>query len=74
MTTTIPAVFDQGVFRPEGPVSLPEGTRVTLTVDIDDQERRKRLEAVEELLRISKEIGFNSGGERMTRDELHERR
>lgn len=74
MTTSITAIYDHGIFRPETPVTLPEGTRVTLTVDIDDQERQKRREAVEELLRLSEEIGFDSGGERLTRDQLHERR
>ena len=74
MTTTISAVFDQGVFRPEGPVPLPEGTRVTLTVDVADEEQRKRRDALEEFLRISDEIQFNSGGDILTRDQLHERR
>ncbi|HUE71485.1 MAG TPA: antitoxin family protein [Pirellulaceae bacterium] len=74
MTTSISAIFDHGVFRPEAPVELPEGTRVTLTIDVASEERRKRQEAVEELLRVSAEIGFDSGGQRLTRDELHERR
>ena len=74
MTTNIPAIFDDGVFRPEALVSLPAGTRVVLTVNVEDEERQKRREAVEQLLRTSKEIGFNSGGERRTRDLLHERR
>ena len=30
--TIIPAIFDNGVFRPETPVSLPPGTRVQVSV------------------------------------------
>lgn len=74
MTTNIPAIFDDGVFRPETPVTLPAGTRVTLTVNVEDEERRRRREAVENLIRVSKEIGLNSGEDRLTRDQLHERR
>lgn len=74
MTTNVPAIFDDGVFRPETPVSLPAGTRVTLTVSVEDEERKRRREAVEQLLRTSKELNFNSGGDILTRDQLHERR
>ena len=31
--STIEAVFEGGVFRPTTPVSLPEGSRVTVVVD-----------------------------------------
>lgn len=74
MTTTIPAVFDHGVFRPETPVALPEGTRVTLQVDVEDQEQRKRREALAEFVQFCRESKVNSGGLKLTRDELHERR
>ena len=30
---TIEAIFEHGVFRPTGPVSLPEGSRVTVVVE-----------------------------------------
>ena len=74
MTTTIPAIFDQGVFRPEAPVSLAEGTHVTLTVDIADEEQQKRRAALAEFVRHCQESKIDSGGLKLTRDELHERR
>lgn len=33
MKTLIPLVYENGVFRPEGPVDLPEGAHVDLLVD-----------------------------------------
>lgn len=72
--TTIPAVFDQGVFRPETPVALAEGTRVTLTVDVEDEELRKRQAAFAEFVRYCQESKIDSGGLKLTRDQLHERR
>lgn len=33
MTTTINAIFDGEVFRPEKPIDLPPGTRVVLTIE-----------------------------------------
>jgi predicted DNA-binding antitoxin AbrB/MazE fold protein len=33
MSQRIEAIFDNGVFRPDGPVNIPEGQRVSLTID-----------------------------------------
>ena len=33
MSQITSAIYDGGVFRPESPVSLPPGTRVTLVVE-----------------------------------------
>ena len=39
MTTTIHAIFENGVFRPVEPISLPESTSVELEVRIPDEQR-----------------------------------
>ena len=37
--STIPAIFENGVFRPVGPVKLPEGTRVVVETEDTVSER-----------------------------------
>ncbi len=39
MTTTVHAIFENGVFRPVEPISLPESTSVELEVRIPDEQR-----------------------------------
>jgi predicted DNA-binding antitoxin AbrB/MazE fold protein len=39
MTQNIEAIFDHGVFRPVGPVVLPEGTRVQLRVEEENGDK-----------------------------------
>ena len=39
MTTTIHAIFENGVFRPVEPISLPESTPVELEVRTPDQQQ-----------------------------------
>jgi predicted DNA-binding antitoxin AbrB/MazE fold protein len=74
MIGSVDAVYDNGVFRPEMPVQLPQGTRVTLTFDIQDSQRRLRQEAYQRFLKACQESNVDSGGLILSRDELHERR
>ena len=39
MTTTVHAIFENGVFRPVEPISLPESTSVELEVRMPDEQR-----------------------------------
>lgn len=72
MKTTHTATVVNGTLQFDQPLNLPELSRVEVTVAaiIDDSARRRR--AVEEFIRLSDEAKVNSG-ERLTRDQLHER-
>ena len=75
MSQTITAVFENGVLNPTVPLDLPDRAQVLVTVELleEDQSKRQKasLQALENLWRQSK---INSQGERLTRDQLHERR
>jgi predicted DNA-binding antitoxin AbrB/MazE fold protein len=73
MTQVINATFENGVFKPEQPLDLPRGTRAQVIIEqVRSPEEREKAWA--ELERLWKEHPINSGGERLTRDQLHERR
>jgi predicted DNA-binding antitoxin AbrB/MazE fold protein len=74
MKTSIPAIFDHGVFRPETAVSLPEGTRVTVVVTGSETVKNDAVDPLDELDRLCEEMPIDSGGIKYTRDQLHERR
>ena len=46
----IPAVFEDGVFKPKAPVDLPEATVVDLHVAMRDSSPEARLKAIYEVL------------------------
>lgn len=48
----ITAIFEAGVFRPTGPVELPEGTEVTVSLPVKSNRPVSREEAVRILERI----------------------
>lgn len=74
----IPFVYEQGVLRPEGHVDLPEGARgiahirETAAAPASKQSPSRR-RALEIIRRIGGSGDFDSGGRRLTRDEMHER-
>ena len=75
MSQVVTAIYENGVFRPSEPLDLPTDARVRLTIDlVEDRDhkngQRDRLAALEDLWRNSK---IDSHGERLTRDQLHER-
>lgn len=81
MIDTVTAVFENGAFRPESPVELPEGSRVVLSIAnasgiappaVESAEERRRIlrEVVERMMRNP----IPPDSPRFTRDELHERR
>jgi len=69
------ATFEDGVFKPDERLNLPSHSRVRLLVEplaIDDEPDQQQVwAAIEQLWRHS---AINSGGERLSREQLHERR
>ena len=71
---SIPAIVQGGMFRPEQPTALPEGTRVNLVVqplpakELSFAERFARFEE----LRARSPI--RAGGEKFRREDLYDRR
>ncbi len=61
MTQTIEATYENGVFKPETPVAVAEGTKVQLAVTtpfvlrspLTDAERQRRLARIEEIVALS---------------------
>jgi predicted DNA-binding antitoxin AbrB/MazE fold protein len=74
MSQTITATFQNGVLKPDEPLALTPGVRVRVTLHPDDDDLARRRAAFAELERYRKEHPINSGGLRLTRDQLHERR
>ncbi len=68
-------VFENGVLRPEGPVDFPEGARgvahIRETPARSDSTSKEQ--AMEDIRRIGDSGVFNSGGHKLTRDQMHER-
>jgi predicted DNA-binding antitoxin AbrB/MazE fold protein len=73
MNQTITAVFENGVFTPETSLDLAAGCRVRLTIEPLDTVSSALPDAWEELERLCEDSPIDSGGERLTRDQLHER-
>ena len=75
MVQVIAATFKDGVFKPDQRPALSESARVRLVVEtIDGDESARRDESWAALQRLWNTSTFNSNGDRLTRDQLHERR
>ena len=76
MIQVIAATFEHGVFKPDQQPALPESTRVRLVVETlnEDTDDSYRQQAWANLEQLWQESTFNSHGDRLTRDQLHERR
>ncbi len=73
MTQETAATFENGVLVPDQPLSLSPHARVRVTVnplDDDDAARQKAWAEIQQLWQTST---FNSEGDRLTREQLHER-
>ena len=74
----IPFVYESGVLKPQGHVDLPEGARgiahirglSDATEALNGSSRRRAIEAIR---RIGESGIFDSGGWKLTRDQMHER-
>jgi predicted DNA-binding antitoxin AbrB/MazE fold protein len=76
MIQVIAATYQDGVFRPDQQPALSESTRVRLIVETGSEETDETLQqcawaSLEQLWRAST---FDSRGDRLSRDQLHERR
>jgi predicted DNA-binding antitoxin AbrB/MazE fold protein len=76
MFQVVAATFEDGVFKPDQRPDLSDSTRVRLTIEsagkANDEALRK--DAWARLENLWANSTFNSGGDRLNRDELHERR
>jgi predicted DNA-binding antitoxin AbrB/MazE fold protein len=85
MKTQIKATFKDGHFTPDENLSLAEGTRVNLTVEVLDEDEAdldeefhgdpaKSRAALQSLRDRLKKRPIHGGKKKYTRDELYERR
>jgi hypothetical protein len=68
------ATFENGVLVPDQPLYLLPNARVTLTVNPLDDDDAVRQKAWADLQRLWQTSTFDSKGDRLTREQLHERR
>ncbi len=71
MSEVLTAIFEGGAFVPEQSTHFQPGERVRLVVESIARDQRL---AVDEFDQLAEALSVDSGGSRMTRDELHERR
>ena len=74
MVQVLAATFQDGVFKPDQRPALLDRARVRLVVEPIGDENNRRDESWAMLQRLWSASGFNSGGDRLNRDQLHERR
>lgn len=68
------ATFENGVLVPDQPLNLSPHARVRLTVNpLDEEDDAGRQKAWEDLQRLWQTSTFDSKGDRLTREQLHER-
>jgi len=74
MVQVVAATFKDGVFKPDQRPALSESTRVRLVVEtINGDESARSDESRATLQRLWKTSTFNSAGDRLNREQLHER-
>ena len=73
MGQIVTATFEDGILKPDAPLDLPPHARVRLVVETLDELTEDSRKVWTELERLWDEASIDSQGERMTRDQLHER-
>ena len=74
MSQVIMATFEDGILKPDQKLDLPPRARVRLTIEtLGDAATSDSDRDWEELEKLWEESSIDSGGFRMTRDQLHER-
>jgi predicted DNA-binding antitoxin AbrB/MazE fold protein len=74
MSQIIAATFENGVLKPHEELHLTPGSTVRVTVDRLEDVQVPAQEACAKLDILCAEVPIDSGGIRLTRDQLHERR
>ena len=74
MVQVLAATFRDGVFKPDQLPALSDSARVRLVVEtMDADESARRDESWAALQLVWKSSTFNSNGDRLNREQLHER-
>jgi predicted DNA-binding antitoxin AbrB/MazE fold protein len=73
MSNVIDAIYVNGAFVPEVNCGLPSGSKVRLRIEKIDSGVGDALAAIDEFDALCDEAPIDSGGTRLTRDELHDR-
>jgi predicted DNA-binding antitoxin AbrB/MazE fold protein len=75
MLQVFDATFQDGVFKPDQRPALSDSARVRLVVEsLEANETAPADESWAMLQRLWRTSSLNSGGDRLNRDQLHERR
>jgi predicted DNA-binding antitoxin AbrB/MazE fold protein len=74
MNQIITATYTDGMLKPDVQPNLPPGARVRLILEPLENTGEDHQQAWEELDKLCAEFPVDSGGARLTRDQLHERR
>ena len=73
MSPIINATVENGALKPDRDLGLASGSRVRVTVEQYDDAIAQANSACDELDRLCDENPIDSQGNRLTRDQLHER-
>jgi len=74
MVQVLAATFEDGVFKPDQRPALSDSARVRLVVEtLDANESTLADDSWATLQQLWNTSGLNSGGDRLNRDQLHER-
>ena len=74
MSTQITGTIVGGRLELDGPIALPDQSRVNVVISPQPDQSAHRVEAFERWRKHIQEHPIDSGGMRFTREELHERR
>jgi hypothetical protein len=74
MSQIIFATVEGDYLKPEVAIGLSPGTKVRLTVEPCDETETERGRACDLLDELCEQFPVDSHGDRLTRDQLHERR
>lgn len=70
-------VYEDGVLKPDERLDMPDGSRGVariLSDGADPSPAARRSQALATIRRVGEAGVFNSGGRKLSRDEMHERR
>ncbi len=73
MKTVTTGTLNDRVVQLDESVELPANCRVSVSIEPIEQDAEAAKATLEEILSRADRRGFNSGGLRFTRDQLHER-